>query len=291
MIFLLLSILCATLLVVVLKLFVRFEIPQLYGIVYNYAFCAIMGWAFTEQIPSVQSLFEWKGLVPSMLLGALFFLVFNLIAASAKYHGIGITSIAFKLSFIIPTSAAILLYREPLHFATALAGTLAVLSILAISSKDKSISKPSQPISKWILMLPFVIFLGAGTNDAVFNFLQVNYLETGYNHVLTAVIFSGAWATGFAVVFFKREFWRLRYMVAGLVLAIPNYASLYFLLLALESGFLPYSLLFPSYNLGVIVAGVFIGKIFFGETLSKSARIGLLLALLALIVVAVSATW
>jgi drug/metabolite transporter (DMT)-like permease len=288
MIYLLLSILSAALLVVVLKLYVRFEIPQLYGIVYNYIFCATFGWAFSEYRPEVQEFLDWKGLAPSILLGSLFFVVFNLIAASAKYHGIGITSIAFKLSFIIPAAAAIVLYRETLSLSTLAAASLAVLSIVAISRKDESSSKPLQQLPKWTKYLPVIIFIGAGTNDTVFNYLQVYFLPPGYDHIMTAVIFSGATATGFAVVFYRKAFWSWKYMLAGFILALPNYASLYFLLLALKSGILSYSLLFPSYNLGIILAGVLIGKYFFRENLNRSAQLGLLLTMIALIIVAFS---
>jgi drug/metabolite transporter (DMT)-like permease len=288
MIYLLLSILSAALLVVVLKLFVRFEIPQVYGIVYNYIFCSCLGWVFTEHRPEIQELVDWKGLIPSVLLGTLFFGVFNLIAASAKYHGIGITSIAFKLSFIIPAAAAIVLYRETLSFSTVLATILAVLSIVAISRKDDSSSKPLQQLPTGTKYLPFIIFIGAGTNDAIFNYLQVHFLSPGYDHIITAVIFSGAMITGIVFVFYHRAFWNLKYLFAGFILAVPNYASLYFLLLALESGVLSYSLLFPSYNLGIILAGVLIGKYFFGEKLNRSAQLGLLLAMLALAIVTLS---
>jgi drug/metabolite transporter (DMT)-like permease len=285
MIYLLLSIICATSLVVVLKMFVRWRVPQFYGIVYNYLFCAIAGWALTEELPSVNTLQEWPGLLPSLALGALFFLVFNLIAISAKYLGIGITSIAFKLSFVIPALAAILLYQEPLSIQTISAISLAFLAVIAISKKDKNSSLPEEKLPQWVPVLPGLIFAGAGSNDAIFNFLQVNYLKPGFDHILTASIFSGAFLAGFLAASYRRDFWNWRYLFAGVMLGIPNYASLYFLLQALESDILSYSLLFPAYNIGIILCGVGIGLVLFGERLNTFARLGLSLAVMALAVV------
>lgn len=286
MIFLLLSIICATFLLVILKWFVRFEIPQHYGIVYNYLFCSIIGWISAEDIPPIQELTSWNGFIPSLSLGILFISIFNLIAISSKYLGVGITSISFKLSFIIPVISAIVIHKEPLHLQTIAAILFSVAAVLVISFNKSNTQESKQKSMWWLALLPVIIFLGAGANDAVFNYLQVNYLPDGYDHILTSTIFTGAFLTGFIFLFYKKDFWTPRYMLAGLGLAIPNYASLYFLLLGLKYANIPYSLLFPGNNLGIILLGVFLGIVIFKEKPGRNTWIGLALAVMALTIIA-----
>lgn len=282
MIYLLISILLATLLVVILKFFVRWGIPQHYGIVSNYGVCMLVGWLSNGDMPHIQSLFDWSGTLPALLLGTMFFSIFNIIALSSRHLGIGITSIAFKISFIIPVAAAVFLYHEPVTWEVVASVVCAVGAVMAISIRNDTRGIPSAKAPAWVGILPLAIFVGSGLNDAFLNYIQVNYLVGHNNHLLNALIFTAAFFFGFLLFFHKKEFWKWKHLAGGIILGIPNYGSLYFLLLAMQQSGLKYSLLFPAYNLGIILTGVFLGWIFFGEKLEKPGYAGLALAALAL---------
>lgn len=288
MIYLFISILLATLLVVILKFFVRWGIPQHYGIVFNYGICMVIGWLSNGSLSSMEELGRWEGTFPALTLGVMFFSIFNVIAISSKYLGIGITSIAFKISFIIPVVAAVMLYHEPVTWQVAGSVISALGAVLAISIRRQSSASPSATIPAWAGLLPIGIFVGSGLNDAFLNYIQVHHLDGDDNHLFNALIFTAAFAFGFLLFFHKREFWKWKYLAGGFVLGIPNYGSIYFLLLAMQQSQMKYSLLFPAYNLGIILAGVALGWLFFGEKLEKPGYLGLLLAVMALIFIALA---
>jgi drug/metabolite transporter (DMT)-like permease len=281
--YLLISILLATLLVVILKFFVRWGIPQHYGIVYNYGVCMITGWLSNGKLPVLKELSQWDGTFPALTLGIMFFSIFNIIALSSKFLGIGITSIAFKISFIIPVVAAVMLYHEPVTWQVTGSVICALGAVLSISIRKQASAIPDTQIPAWAALLPIGIFVGSGLNDAFLNYIQVHHLDGDDNHLFNALIFTAAFTSGFLLFFHKREFWKWKYLAGGIVLGIPNYGSIYFLLLAMQQSGMKYTLLFPAYNLGIILAGVALGWVFFGEKLEKPGYLGLLLAVLALV--------
>jgi drug/metabolite transporter (DMT)-like permease len=282
MIYLLISIFFATMLVVILKWFVKWGIPQHYGIVFNYGVCMVIGWLSNGSLPTLPELRSWDGTYPALGLGIMFFSIFNIIALSSKYLGIGITSIAFKISFIIPVVAAVFLYKEPVHFPMVAAVICAVGAVLAISMRKENAGIPGTEVPSWVGILPLAIFIGSGANDAFLNYIQVSHLSEADNHLFNALIFTAAFGFGFLLFFYQKAFWKWKYLFGGIVLGIPNYGSIYFLLLAMQTSGMKYSMLFPAYNLGIILTGVALGWLFFREKIDRSGYIGLFLAALAL---------
>ena len=60
MIYLLLSILCSTSLVVILRLFSNYNIKTPHGIVFNYLVCCVTGLLFAENLPTATIFYlEW----------------------------------------------------------------------------------------------------------------------------------------------------------------------------------------------------------------------------------------
>ena len=112
MVDLILSILSSALIFVAFKLFPKYKVYTLYGIVVNYATAASLGMLF--YFGSADKL--WPGYQPWMLgcviLGILFILVFNLMARTAQEIGVGIASVATKMSLVVPVLFGLLFYKE-----------------------------------------------------------------------------------------------------------------------------------------------------------------------------------
>jgi len=285
MIYLAISIVTAASLVVILKLFTVWHIPQRYGIVYNYLTCAAIGWIASDVQLQPAKILKWDATPLALLLGAGFFATFNIIAASSRYLGVSKTTIAFKLSFIIPVTAAIVIYKESFTWVTIVAILCAVLSVLIISTGNKASEDTQEDIPKYILFFPVLIFLASGANDTFFNYIQDRYMTEGYGHILTALIFSGAAIAGLLTAAYRKTFWTFKYLLGGIFLGIPNYASLYFLLLALEHSAMPYSRLFAVFNIGIILTGTGMGMLIFRERPERNSYIGLALAGIALLLI------
>ena len=73
-------------------------------------------------------------------------------------------------------------------------------------------------------------------------------------------------------------------IISGLALAIPNFASIYFLNHALHQQ-IPGSIAFPILNCSVILISVLVSILFYGEKFTTKKFIGLLLALLAVFII------
>src|ERR1043165_296178 len=112
MLYLLLTIVLNAYLIVAFKVFERYKVDSLQAIVANYLVCVATGSIFIGRFPiSAQSLAQpW--IYWAMLMGAAFISIFNLIALCTRKDGITTTTIASKLSMVIPVAFALWLYGD-----------------------------------------------------------------------------------------------------------------------------------------------------------------------------------
>lgn len=287
MIYLLLSILFATLLVVILRLYEKWNIPTQYGITFNYLFCVITGFIAMPDKSILQQVPAWNGWMWCLLLGIGFILIFLLIGKSTSLLGVATTGVAFKLSFIIPVIIAILFYGDHIT-AYKIAGILlAITAVVLIAYPSKNTKtkvdttvtdKPSSA-----MLLPFLIFIGSGMTDASFNFIQRNYTPPNFEHIVSITIFLGAFIGGMLLYGRQGALYQKKNVIAGIVLGIPNYFSLYFLMQALKLSGFPSSTLFPINNLGVVGLSAFIGFVIFKESITIQKAIGIALAIASIV--------
>ncbi|MEN9448584.1 MAG: hypothetical protein RJA25_1874 [Bacteroidota bacterium] len=290
MLFLILSIVFSTSLVVILRLFKQWNIKTEHGIAFNYFICCITGILAMPNKYLLKQTFTWDGWWICLLLGLCFILIFLLIGKSTHLLGVATTGIAFKLSFVIPTIVAILLYGDALTWNKIIGIILAVLAVFFLAYQpddneiagDKNEIETNSFIYKKAWMLPLIIFLGSGLTDALFNFIQRNYTPAGFDHVVTIMVFAGAFITGFILFGFQKEMYQWKNLLGGIVLGVPNYGSLYFLLQALKhSNFAP-SILFPINNLGIVALSAIVGLVIFKEHFTKRKIIGFVLAIISI---------
>ncbi len=293
MIYLILSILFSTSLVVILRSFEKWNIKTEFGIVFNYLVCCITGFIAMDNKSMIQEIPSWNGWWICLLLGFGFILIFLLIGKSTKLLGVATTSIAFKLSFIIPVIIAIIFYGDALSIMKAIGIATAISAVYFIAYQPTAaLEQDKEPnstqtsfIHKKAWMLPLLIFVGSGLTDASFNFIQRNYTPIGYDHIVTIMVFFGAFLSGMMMYGFKKEMYQWKNVFGGIVLGIPNYGSLYFLLQALKhSGFSP-STLFPLNNLGIVGLSALFGLLLFKETFSSRKIIGFVLAVASIIII------
>ncbi|MBN8567516.1 MAG: EamA/RhaT family transporter, partial [Flavobacteriales bacterium] len=71
----------------------------------------------------------------------------------------------------------------------------------------------------------------------------------------------------------------------GVILGIPNYFSLYYLVKMLDSEVFESSTIFTIHNVAIVMVSTLAGILFFKEKISKRNGIGIGLALLAILLV------
>jgi len=291
MLYLLLSILCATSLTVILRFFVSLNINTSYAIVFNYAACCITGFIFMNDKSMLRDVPSWNGWWICLLLGICFMAIFIIIGKAVKLLGVAATSIAYKLSFIIPAIASILFYDDRLTYykITGIIAAMVAVYFIAfdpahLSTEDgRHVTKGFFEKHEWLM--PLIIFSGAGIIDACFNFVQRNYTPHGFDHIVSITIFGGAFLSGLTVYGRRKELYTLKNVCAGIILGIPNYGSLYFLMQALKHTGYPPSTLFPLNNLGIVCLSALAGILLFNETFSRRKAIGFIIAVGCIVMV------
>jgi drug/metabolite transporter (DMT)-like permease len=159
---------------------------------------------------------------------------------------------------------------------------------LAIGFAAIYLSKPRgkldfKNLTNWY---PIIVFLGTGILDILFNYLtklpQITFT------VALVFIFSIATVLGILSLIYQKIKGTLRLqpkaILAGMVLGLFNFGSIYFYIKALQIESNQPSIVFSSLDIGVISLSSIVGIILFKEKLSKLNLIGLALALIAIVI-------
>lgn len=288
MTWLLISILTNTILLLILKGFEKYGVNTLHGIVVNYFIAASTG-LFVAGIPTMQEI-EVQGAgvmwIP-ILLGFLFISIFFTLAKTAQVVGISVATVANKMSVVIPVVAALYLYDEDLNWIKA-TGIGAALIAVWLASK-KSTSSSFDP--KYVFF-PLIIFIGSGIIDALINHLQKTIPNTALIPFLFSLAFGCALCIGVVVVVYRvarlgeRVSWKS--IVAGIVLGIPNYFSIFAVAKALEANIMDSSQFYPVNNMGIVICSAIGATLVFKEKLSLINWCGILLSIGAIALIAFS---
>ena len=152
-------------------------------------------------------------------------------AVTTQKLGISIASIASKTSLIIPVFAALLL-QENTDFSY-INGIGIITGIIAIYFTFKKKKKLAYPIT-----IAIILFIGAGILDMSLNYLQENHLnnKNDFSKFIIAIFFT-AFLAGLLKIIYSRRKISLKNLVAGIILGIPNYFSIYFSLSMLRGSF------------------------------------------------------
>ena len=278
MINLIFAIFCSLLVSINFKLFKRYDTNAYQAIVFNYPTAAIFCYLFlSPPITVLPSNTEW-GLF--LAVAVLLISIFYFIGKSIASAGMVLTSIAQRISLIIPVLAAFLLFSEVIT-SVKIIGLL--IGFVAIYASKPSGKVDFKNLSNWY---PIIVFLGTGVLDILFNYLtklpQISFT------VALVFVFSIASAIGFLSLIYQKVTGNLRFQTkaifAGIVLGLFNFGSIYFYIKALQIESNQPSVVFSSLDIGAISLSSIVGIILFKEKLSKLNLIGLILALVAIVI-------
>lgn len=285
--FLLGSILCATGIFVIFKGFVKFDIHTRNAIIVNYITAAALGiFLGPTSLSEVQILkYNWIG--QALALGILFVVVFNLMALTAQRNGVSSASVATKMSLIIPVSLSVLLHGEQVN-ALKILGILIALAAVFLASQNSQ--KSSGKVRSAIL--PLLVFIGSGAIDASLKYLSETRVPKNEYPLFSAGIFGSAAISGviFASLNYKKSepSFQFKAILGGVVLGVPNYFSIYFLMQALQHQDLSSVTVFTLNNVGVVLCTTLLGLILFKERVSVRNWIGITLAIVSILLVSLS---
>ncbi len=281
---LLLSILTATGLFLILKCFHSWKIDTLHGIAFNYWAAAGLAFAVspTQVISHSHELLNFAYM--PVLTGGLFILVFFITGLTTQKFGVGLASVASKMSMVIPVTAGVLLYNESMGLQK-LAGILfAIPAIILVSRSGSGTGANRQGIL--MLSLPVMLFVGAGIVDTVIKYFQHHFMNDENRQLIIVSIFLSAGIFGMIrvlyEVFYLKKTLLLRSVFGGILLGVTNYLSLHFLLICLETPGSESSTIFAYVNVGIVITSFLSGILIFGERPERPRIIGVVLSIIAI---------
>lgn len=284
MIDLLFSVACSSLIFVIFKLFQTYGVETLFAIIMNYVTACTVGLLVQGHFIHPSDLVNKPWFTAAILLGIVFIVVFNLMARTSQELGVSVASVATKMSLAIPVLVGVWLYGEHL-------GVLKIIGIvLALVAVYLASIKAGTHWQRNALLLPALVFLGSGIIDVCIKYIQ-NFLVTPSEFPLfSSSVFGTAALTGFVFIALRSPNRFIRYgtknILAGIALGIPNFFSIYFLLRALDTPRLESATVFTLNNVGIVMCTTLLGIALFQEKLSRKNWMGILLAVVSILLVA-----
>jgi drug/metabolite transporter (DMT)-like permease len=286
MIYLIGSIVLSSYLTLAFKACEKYDINVFQAIVFNYIICVITGSFVNGSFPvtaaaTSSSWFQW-----ACGMGVLFVTLFNIIGITAQKNGVAVASVANKLSLIIPVVLSIFLYNESLSFLKWMGIAVALAAVVLTCYAPKINAKQSS--SNYLL--PILLFLGSGVLDSVINHVQKNYVtkENSNAYLITGFLSAATIGSLFLIIQFIRgkQKFATQNLLAGILIGIPNYFSIWCLLKFLKQRPLQSIESIPVNNMGIVLFSAIAAWLLFKEKLSAINWMGILLSLVAIALIA-----
>ena len=290
MFYLFLSIIFSVMLLTNFRLYPKYEISTFQAIAFNYIICFLTGLVLMPKGQSFELNFAENWTIYALLLGVGFIITFLLSGFSTQRMGMTATSLANNISLVIPVLCSLFIFKNQGRTFDAFnyLGLVLALVAVALSTFKKSNEKIT---GKGLdILLPIAVFLMYGITNTSLNYLNINYIKSADRTVpVTLVMIFGAILAGMTILVIQvirgKEKIALKNILASITLGVPNFLSFYFLILALTAYGNSGAFVYPLYNIGVILIAALVATIFFKEKLTAFNKIGLLLAVLAIVLI------
>lgn len=122
-------------------IFILFKACERYGrdvlalICYNYFGAFVLSLISSVGTNKVLEI-DTKIIFPAIITGVLFIAVFFIISLSSKFAGISRTTLASKMSFVVPVLFSVIYYSESLNLYKVIGFILAILSVIMVVYKS-----------------------------------------------------------------------------------------------------------------------------------------------------------
>lgn len=219
------------------------------------------------------------GLMVGGIAGFFFFFSFLYYQKSVKENGVALSGTFSKLGILIPMIFSILIWKEYPSGIQWVGIILSLISIVMVNLSFESLKK--------IDLNPTILILFILGGFAEFsNKIYQQYALREYKDVFLFAVFLVAFLISFFYAQKEKTEWKLKDILTGFAVGVPNLFSSYFLILSLDS--LPTSLAFPIFSAGTIVLINIGGFLIFKERISKKNQLAIGLVVVALILINLS---
>ncbi len=282
MLYILLSVCFNVTVSVMFKLAKRYHIDVYQAITWNYSMAILLTLIFLK--PDLIHVRQGPFLVYS-LLGLLLPSLFLVVAASVRITGIVRTDVAQRLSLFIPVIASFLLFGEKADLVNLTGVIIGFAAIICCVPWQKQVAGRKITTNSWVYLL--IVFIGMGIIDVLFKqvalFTVVSYSTSLF--IVFILSFSVALAGLIYQVAAKKMHFSWLHIIIGWVLGAANFGNILFFIKAHKVLSQHPSTVFSSVNTGVIFLGTITGIFVFKEKLSGVNKLGIVLALVAIVII------
>lgn len=292
MLYLAIAILLNAYLILALKAVERFGIPVLQAIVFNYITCVVTGSLVNGSFPidseAPQQVWFWWAL----LMGSLFFSLFNLIGFTAQRISVSVASVANKLSLVIPFAFSLYLYNEQSSVLKYTGLFLALLAVVltCLPSKGEKATHAHVLSPGLRLLVPLVLFAGSGLLDTLIKYVEQSFLDESNSNAYLITSFATAAFIGLVVMVGMIAAGKQKFVpksiLAGIIIGIPNYFSIWGLVKVLKLNPGNSSAIIPINNMGIVLVSSILAFLLFRERLSLINWVGIGLSIAAISLIA-----
>lgn len=285
MFYLLISICISSFLFVIFKLFDVLKINTFQAIVVNYFVAAVLGFYLSNNSVSFQEIPNQPWFLGAFLLGIMFILVFNVMAQTSQKNGLSVASVSSKMSVVIAIIFGVWYYEESLGFVKLFGILLALIAVYLTSVKEKKETTEKQ-VS---LLFPILLFIGSGAIDTSLKFVETTFVQQGGVPLFSATIFGCAFILGMTILLYQIVKGTFRFefknILGGILLGVPNYFSIVYLLKALSTDGMESSTAFTLNNVGIVILSTLFGLFIFKEKLIWKNWLGIVIAIVSILLV------
>ncbi len=269
------------------KLFPRFEINTFHAIVFNYMTCLVVGTFQLGAFPVPGNILSLPWFPYVIVLGLLFVSGFNMNAAATQKVGISYTALIQKLSLIVPATIAILFYNESVT-SVKVAGILGAIAAIILIQLPSRNEKLEDSVFRKYTLLIVGVFTIASIIEVMLFYMNINGISTGSDISVVSSVFAIAGLIGFTIMSYQiisgKAKFEWKNVLAGVILGIPNFYSIYLLLYLLADGW-EASELFPINNVGIIALAALLALLFFREKMNLFKWLGLIIAIASIFLI------
>lgn len=292
MIYLIGSILFTSYLTLSFKVLQRLNINAFQAIVFNYITCVVTGSFVNGSFPVNKENIAAPWFIWAIVMGLMFVSILNIVGFTTQKLGVAIASVANKLSMVIPFIFSIYLYNENSTGLKIAGIVVALVAVIFTCYPAKNNDEQSEKTNQLLLLLPIVLFISSGLLDTLIVYVKNTFFNNpadNFNIFLIAS-FSVAGCIGLMILVLRiatgKQQFSVKAMLAGIIIGIPNYFSIWFLgkVITVYKG--NSSAIIPVNNMGIVLFSAVAAWVLFKEKLSLINWVGITLAIVAIALIA-----
>ena len=293
MLYILLSIICSSILVLLFRVFQNHKVDTFQAIYFNYFTCVASAWISLGEFPIPSDLTSKNWFPYALILGFVFITGFNAVAGTVSKFNVALASVMQKMTIIFVVIFSIFFYKESANWQKITGVILSIIAILFTSytpDNQEDTKDKKNTLMDWLLF-PIAALVLSAVIDILLLYLQKSLNTGGTDIGFIASLFASAGSIGTVYYAYalatKRMTFEWKNVLAGITLGVPNFASIYYLLKAIDVN-KDGSVVFPLVNVGIIVVSTLAAWLIFKEKLTKHKIIGVLMAIAAIFLIAYS---